>query len=399
MAHHYCDFGETAGYLDRLPGIALDVIDAGVLNYSIGDIIQEMKKNYDVLVIKNHFENLYGFAEIVKMAKLVNPKIKIITYGPVSNVIPRFFTGFDIAAIVSSGDYEPAIEKFLVYTRTGDPAKLNGLFYKDKNGWNETPRGEIIDPKRWGLPLMEKLPLNAYRRITEGFQLNTIGIKGMKELGLTISKGCPYGCAYCMVPKTHGYKDRRRDIKQALDFLQKYMPDYDYLTIHSPTFTLDKEYVRNFCNEILKRKFKFKWKCVTTVRDSDPELFELMAKAGCFRVSFGIETLELESQKVFRKVTTADELKKVVEWCKKAGMEAACFIMIGMPKQTKKGIKETLAFVRKIGAKARVSAYTPFQDLAPDATIEDIIQMDKRTYYTGKDTLSKEEFNELIFNA
>ena len=57
-------------------------------------------------------------------------------------------------------------------------------------------------------------------------------------------------------------------------------------------FTLNKNYVQEFCAKLLKKDFKVSWCCPNGVRldTLDRKILELMKAAGCYYISVGIES-------------------------------------------------------------------------------------------------------------
>ena len=62
------------------------------------------------------------------------------------------------------------------------------------------------------------------------------------------------------------------------------------INIADDFFTSNKKRVRALCDEIMKRNIKFEWSAFARVDSVDKECLEMMLKAGCDTVSFGIES-------------------------------------------------------------------------------------------------------------
>jgi radical SAM superfamily enzyme YgiQ (UPF0313 family) len=79
----------------------------------------------------------------------------------------------------------------------------------------------------------------------------------------------------------------------------------------------------------------------------DPDLLRLMRKAGCWMISYGIES---GSQKILdriRKGTTLGQAEQAVRWTKEAGIRAKGLFMIGYPEETEETLGQTLDFIRR----------------------------------------------------
>jgi anaerobic magnesium-protoporphyrin IX monomethyl ester cyclase len=376
--YHFAYLGELAGYL-RNQEINVTVLDGSIPKFNASVFEDELKNEYDVLAIFNFPENIVSVRELIELSRKICPRTKIITYGFTSSFIPEFFKRYALDAICYSGDWGLDIENFTKYC-CGELTKkeLSGIHICDLGVWSKTKLNEAVHANDFGFPAIDLLPLDEYKKIwLEQSEHHNELSSG--KLSLTISKGCQNNCAFCQMPRTDGTIERRRDVKNTLDFIEQSVSRYNFktITMYAPIFTFDKEWVERFCREKIHRKLTTKWKCTTTVFHITEELIKLMRLAGCYRIGFGVETLELEAQKHIKKIIPETQLAKVIRWCNESGIRATCFIMLGIPGQTKQGILETITKIKKMGGIPRATIYTPFQDLKSSMSEEEIVNFNK----------------------
>jgi radical SAM superfamily enzyme YgiQ (UPF0313 family) len=87
------------------------------------------------------------------------------------------------------------------------------------------------------------------------------------------------------------------------------------------------------------------WNCDARVDSVDPPVLKMMKKAGCWMISYGIES---GSQKILdqvRKGITLDQVEQALRWTQEAGIRAKGLFMIGYPEETEETLGETLAFI------------------------------------------------------
>ena len=361
------------------------------------DFSREILKGYDIIAILNRVENVDAVRRAIKYCKDLTPSTKILTYGQASNYIPSYFTKYSLDAIIHSGDWELIIKKFVNYVKGVHHLKnLNGLIIRKGNNWVKTGEGERLPPNKWGFPALDLLPLEDYNKIYEK-EKNISGIRGKKELSLTVSRGCPYNCIFCPAPKIDGSVERRRSVNSVINFVtnsfSKY--DFDYVSMFSPTFTLNREWVVEFCSKVVKNSLELKWKCVTTINDIDEKLIKIMSDAGCFRIGFGVESLEKEPQKNIGKFISEKKLEKIIKTCLKYNITPLCFVMVGIPGQTKDGVRHTIKKIYEMGGESRLSIYTPYYKLNDNMSEREILSF-KRMIINHK-LLSNNTFVEKIF--
>src|SRR5262249_5003921 len=149
----------------------------------------------------------------------------------------------------------------------------------------------------------------------------------------------------------------------------------DYISTYAPTFTLKRQWVVDFARAIEVHPAGYRWKACTTLHHLDEELIDLMARSRCLRISVGLETLDPTAQSLLPKLKRIpdDHLRDVATWCRDRGVELTCFVMLGMPGQTDRGVTHTFKVLREIGARIRPTAYTPYHLLRPDMDEEDFL--------------------------
>jgi radical SAM superfamily enzyme YgiQ (UPF0313 family) len=105
-------------------------------------------------------------------------------------------------------------------------------------------------------------------------------------------RGCPYSCSYyCTYPLQQGKKFRKHSVKYVVDLIKHCKSN----NIHSfifrdPVFTIDKNWVRQFCHEICRQKIKIRFGAEFHLKDLDDDLIILLAKAGLRICYVGIES-------------------------------------------------------------------------------------------------------------
>jgi radical SAM superfamily enzyme YgiQ (UPF0313 family) len=86
-----------------------------------------------------------------------------------------------------------------------------------------------------------------------------------------------------------------------------------------------------------------------------------MRKAGCWQISFGIESGSKEILTLINKRVTLDQIRQAVALSKEAGLRPKGFFIIGHPGETKETIKQTVDFALELPlADISVSLMTPF---------------------------------------
>ena len=163
------------------------------------------------------------------------------------------------------------------------------------------------------------------------------------------SRGCSYNCSFCSSHLMYGRKFRPRsafDIVNEMHYFTK--RGVKTIWYYDDTFTLSKNRVLEICGRIKKDNPEIYWKTQTRADKLDEELISKMLEAGCYELGIGVES---GNQTILNKNRKNLDLKKVEETfrvCNDLDMKTVAFFMLGIAYETKKTVKETIDFAKKI---------------------------------------------------
>lgn len=218
----------------------------------------------------------------------------------------------------------------------GDLARVAGLSYRRGGGavhnvdrppgrdLDELPFAarELLDERRYVLPL----PDRPYALVVP-------------------SRGCPHRCTFCGAFLYYGRRLRLREPGRVVDEVQEILDRglVRDIVMWSDTFTLDRRFVLEICDEIRRRGLRLRWMCNSRVDTFDEELAGRMRRAGCDGVSFGIESGDQGMLDRMQKGTTVDQARRAVAAARLAGIPVLAHFLLGMPGETLETIRRTVA--------------------------------------------------------
>lgn len=219
-------------------------------------------------------------------------------------------------------------------------SQIKGLAWRDGTEIViNPPRPFIADLDDLPLPRHDLLPLKAYRAPLVG-----------GPYAFTVpSRGCPAGCRFCIKHVSYGASVRFRSPENVLAELEQ-LVSLGVRKIHMYTdlFTVNREHVMGICEGILERQLPIKWTCNSRVDFVDPELLEVMHRAGCWMISWGIESGEPEMLKRMHKGITVEQVEQTLRWSREAGIMNWGYFIIGLPGETEASIRKTIAFAKRL---------------------------------------------------
>ena len=276
------------------------------------------------------------------------PGTLFVAGGPLPTVNPVMFAGkFDV---VFCGEGDLTFPRFCqdylssgsttLDLNTWDPASYPGLYINIHAQVRSSPPihhpSEILDR----LPLPDRSGFD-HQQYHAAMEKNG----GLRQTTLIVTRGCPFSCDFCSKP-VWGDLFRKPPLEKVFREIEEIMSlGYTCLWIADDCFTLDSEYLTDFCHEMIRRKVPINWTCLSRVDRLTPELVDLMKRGGCIRVYLGLESGSNETLILMNKRVTVEQGIRAVHLFSQAGIGTAGFFMVGYPGETVESVEKTFALV------------------------------------------------------
>jgi radical SAM superfamily enzyme YgiQ (UPF0313 family) len=118
-----------------------------------------------------------------------------------------------------------------------------------------------------------------------------------------------------------------------------------HLIFTDDQFAASPSRLARLCEKLAAANLKIRWNCDVRVDSVDPGLLDLMKRAGCWMISYGIESGSQEILDQIQKGIKLDRVEQALRWTREAGIRAKGLFMIGYPQETEKTLNQTLSFV------------------------------------------------------
>ncbi len=268
----------------------------------------------------------YEFAR--QLIRLINYPCRIVIGGVHPTVLPEEVLKETGADYVVAGEGEDVI-----YPIVSNKLKP-GIIYAN-------PAKDIDSMPDWDLIYDDDYPDAPWGALS----------KSKKVIPIITSRGCPYECTFCASPMLSKGKIRFRNprsIVQEMSYLQNRYNIQEF-NIQDDNFTLKKSHAVAVCEEILRSKLNITFACENGIRADkvDKELISLMKKAGCYRVSIGVESADPVVLEKVKKHETIEEIERGIAYAKEAGMEVRGLFILGLPGETKDSLNRTITWAAK----------------------------------------------------
>lgn len=283
----------------------------------------------------------------IEVCRKVRPSSLIIAGGPHPSAVPvetlNEISQLDICVI---GEGEITTQEIVESFRDNlGLSEVKGIAYRSKNNSKVIVNqpGELIkNLDTLPFPARELFPLQKYKTHPPYGRKNPY-------FSVMTSRGCPFQCAYC---SKDVFKDNFRAVspKRVCDEIEELISKYNAKEIHfyDDDFTLNMQRAEEICNEILRREIKILWSCTTRVDLVNERLLKKMKQAGCWLISYGVESGNQKILDAINKGFTINQVISAFKMTKKAGLKTVGYFIVGLPGETKETIQETLDLSKKI---------------------------------------------------
>lgn len=303
--------------------------------------------------------HIYQAANLAKKLKESMPNVTILLGGVHVTAVPeetmQKYGVFDIGVL---GEAEITIINLLKsILNKEDLNEVKGIVFRE-NGSTLKFTGE---PDR--IKNMDDLPYYAWDML-EGFPERygpaLFAYHKTPFAAIIISRGCNAKCIFCYSGSHIGL--RSYSAEYTFKMIKYLMGKYGIkeLSIYDDNFVMYRKHLFNFCNKLIEAKLDFSWSCNARIDLVNEDILSIMKKAGCWQISYGIESGSQKIINLLNKNVTLQQIQKIIRLTNKIGIRTVGFFMIGNFEETKETIGETIRYSRKIGLDDfRMSFFTP----------------------------------------
>jgi radical SAM superfamily enzyme YgiQ (UPF0313 family) len=291
---------------------------------------------------------------IFELVRAEWPRINTVAGGPHITLDGMKFVrdcGIDFGI---SGEGENVIVRLCKALTDGSATEdIEGLIYgKGDTLTDNVPHDMISD--------LDSLPYPYYGNFS-----SVIAQGGhMIEYPLLTSRGCPYKCTYCSMPRIMGRRWRPRAPEAVVDELKHAKHEYGCtrVAIIDDNFTLNLRRVEDICDRMISEQLNMTWNSQNGIRaDRIHEgLAAKMKRSGCRYVWVGIESADERVFNAINKGEKLDDIKRGISYLKKAGIGVGGFFIVGLPYSTREADLKSVDFVRENGIDAWWFNFVPY---------------------------------------
>jgi anaerobic magnesium-protoporphyrin IX monomethyl ester cyclase len=287
--------------------------------------------------------------DAVFFARALRDRAKLLVAGgPLPSSDPaRFLEHFDV---VARGEGERTMVELMdAVSRGSDLEAVHGIAFRAGGPRREARgtriEGMVLSPERPHDSRLDGIPFPARDLLPNDRYIAA----GKRSYGYSITtvmttRGCPFSCEFCS-NAVFGISYRERSPQNVVDEVEQALSlGYERIHFADDVFTLNTDRVRLICEEISRRRLRFRWECLARVDSMDRGIAPLMKKAGCQRIFFGIESGDDSVLGLMNKRITASRARGAVNAAHEAGLKTGAFFILYYPGETDETVLSTIRF-------------------------------------------------------
>jgi radical SAM superfamily enzyme YgiQ (UPF0313 family) len=321
----------ASSLIKKVEGVNVGVLDAQVYSLGYDEIMAEIiSKKWELIGITYWTVQSQFAFNISKAIRTYNNNIIIVHGGVHPTLSPEEALEYADYCVLHEGEETfPELVDCIMNDKSIENVK--GIAYKRNDKVVYTPPRPFIENiDDIPFPAWHLLPIEKYNM--------PLHITGGQRLPIIDSRGCPYNCSFCCSPLLWKRKVRWRSGKNIVSEMKEIIDKYGINQFHSwnDNFTLNKEFVEDLCNEIIREGLDIKWVCLDRAEHVNRHsyLLKLMKKAGCVGMEIGVESVNPDTFLYIHKDQAVGETKKAVQNLKEAGLYPLYTCMVFNPGET-----------------------------------------------------------------
>jgi len=292
--------------------VKVEIYNQDMHHYNEQHLTEKLNTEHYDIVCLGGVRGYYPYRKILKISNAINTSTnrKYITFiigGHLSTVDPTYFLLKTKADICVIGEGDETI-KDLVLNHLNSLPRCLGIAYRIEDK-------VIINEKRPLIKDLDSLSMIDYSLFPiEYYRLQRLPRIKSTDFSMSIltGRGCSFKCNFCLrlMPGI-----RLRSIRAIVDeikFLKKtynisYFDFADDLTLASKARGFE------LCEAFLKEELNVRWRCEGRLNYASKDVLQIMKKAGCVFINYGIESFDNNVLKNMRKALTTDIIEKGIE--------------------------------------------------------------------------------------
>lgn len=376
----------------------VDFIDGQAPELDDKSTLRRVKKaDPDIIISMVSLPSLYSDMSLLDKVKEELANTKIVAVGTSCNALGDEILSKSNIDYLIRGNYpfysRQVTELVNSIEERGDIREVGGILYKKNRS--------VIETRLNGYePDLDGIDFDVYRMLKikkYELYLNDRDGRDWNYFPVIHGVGCPFSCIYCPYPQGFGKKIIYKSTEKLMDEIRFLSSEYaiESFLFRDQIFTLNRKRVKKICDELMGLNLDIKWLFETRVDSITPRMIEEVARAGCNRIHYGVETGDPHLLKTVGKPGVSLQLiRDIFAHTRDNGIFTMAHAIIGLPGETKETLENTYRFISSLSPDAvswNLATPYPGTELFNIAKEKDLILDFDWSRYTTENTVMRTE--------
>jgi len=283
----------------------------------------------DVLGFMTECDSYHHVLQILEAVNKVLPSCRLVLGGPHATAVARAtMERKRFVDAVVMGEGERSFAQLLQAYSEEDWSSIAGVVRRAADGG-------ILDGGSVALVnSLDELPIPAY---------DCYQPEPDEEIFLEVGRGCPFRCTFCSTAPFWRRRHRVKTPQRILAEIAVVRKLYGERRLHftHDLLTADRHWVAALCKSFIDSGTQVRWTCSARTDTVDDELMELMARAGCNAIYFGIESGSKRILAEIDKQISPESSLSVLRSCRLRGITPNAGFIAGFPTEDWDSLHDT----------------------------------------------------------
>jgi len=341
----------------RARGFAVRVVDMEGNDLTLAAAAHEIARAPADLVGLGGMVTRYRWVKLlVPLIRRAHPRAFILAGNSGAATVPHLYlqrAGVD-ACCLGEGEI-PAVGLAEALAAGRDWRAVPGLAYLEDGAVKVSgpaPRVANLDELPW--PAWDLFPTERYVTCPDHRR------PGARHLDVVATRGCPYECTFCY--RIYGRRVTRRSPAAVAEEIEAIVRRFrlDIFGFRDDLLMTNRAWLEELCHILISKRLRRPWSCLGRVDLVDRPLLALMRAAGCFWISYGVESGSPEILAEMKKGLDPAQAVSALRQTAAAGIHADASFMIGMPSESRATVAATVDLCRQADITATFNFVTPY---------------------------------------
>lgn len=214
-----------------------------------------------------------------------------------------------------------------------DYSRVPGLIYREES---ELRQNAPVDIDGFFPPGFQKFDLDLYRTVIP--QKFSISKESVLALPYRFAAGCKNKCAFCTNARfNEKHHSSSSEIVHELSHIVEQTGCRNFMFLNS-CFNIDRRFTTELARG-MSEDLDIRWSDCATFEHLDTATVELLAKSGCIRLIFGLESLSGNSDRFIKKKLDLSHITDIMLACRDNNIWLGVDIITGFPHETLDEVK------------------------------------------------------------